>query len=93
VLNFGFYLKPQAFKPLLLAISDGIGKSLMFIAKNFFPMLSDLKLRAFIRQANLISTRFRKTLMGISVKIPGVLGRGSCIALLGTLAQCNLRSE
>jgi len=36
VLNFGFYLKPQAFKPLLLAISDGIGKSLMFIAKKFF---------------------------------------------------------
>jgi len=75
VLNFGFYLKPQAFKPLLLAISDGIGKSLMFIAKNFFPMLSNLKLRASIRQADLISTAFQKTLMSIFVKVPEVLLR------------------
>jgi len=44
-------------------------------------MLSDLKLRASIRQANLISTLFKKTLAGIPGKVPILMLRemaGDC---------------
>jgi hypothetical protein len=40
-------------------------------------MLSDLKLRASIRQANLISTLFKKTLVGISGKVPILMGKAA----------------
>jgi len=40
-------------------------------------MLSDLKLRASIRQANLISTLFKKTLVGISGKVPVLMRKAA----------------